>query len=92
MTLGSKEREFDLSSPLVCEGIIGDGCGGGRIFFISDKKLKVYDAIVDEEMVLLEDIFNAIKIKKSGCIISIEFEDELIEFDLSSMGKIKRQI
>ncbi len=27
---------FDLDSPLICEGTIGDECRGNRIFFIED--------------------------------------------------------
>lgn len=79
---------FDLSDPLVCEGIIGDGCGGGRIFFIENEALNVYDAQSKENRVLLKDIKNARKISKSGCIVRIECEQKDIEFDLSSMQVI----
>lgn len=79
---------FDLDSPLVCEGIVGDGCGGDRIFFFEDDSLKVYDKNSKENFTLLEDINNAKKIYKEACIIFIECENELVKFDLSSMQKI----
>lgn len=76
---------FDLSSPLVCEGIVGDGCGGGRIFFIRESALYAHDPISKEDMKLLEDIKMPQKISKNECVISIKCKQEIIEFDLSSM-------
>ncbi|MFA6197254.1 MAG: thiamine biosynthesis protein ThiF [Sulfurimonas sp.] len=76
---------FDLNAPLVCEGIIGDGCGGGRIFFIKDETLYANDPMTGENILLLEDIHMPKSIRKSGCKIFIECEDEKIEFDLSAM-------
>ena len=75
------------NSPLACEGIVGDGCGGGRWFFVEDEKLKVYDPSTKEVMNLLADIKDAKQVTKKGCIITIECEKELIKFDLSSMGR-----
>ncbi|WP_280331814.1 thiamine biosynthesis protein ThiF [Sulfurimonas sp. C5] len=75
---------FDLSSPLVCEGIIGDGCGGGRIFFVEDEKLQVYDPFTKEVKVLLADIKDVQRISKSGCIISLQKLDDIEEFDIST--------
>ena len=46
---------FDLNSPLVCEGIIGDGCGGGRIFYIKDNILNVYDPQTKETIIFMVD-------------------------------------
>lgn len=80
---------FDLNEPLVCEGIVGDGCGGGRIFFIEDETLYAHDPISKENRELLKDIKKAKNISKSGCVVSIECEDETIEFDLSKMRKEK---
>ena len=74
---------FDLDSPLVCEGIVGDGCGGGRIFYIDSNILKVYDPITNDNMVLIKDLKNPKKLIKKGCIISIIYEQEIVEFDLS---------
>ena len=79
---------FDCNSPLVCEGIIGDGCGGGRIFFVEDEKLQVYDPLTDKKMELLSDIKDAKNISKKGCILTINCEDEHIEFDLSLLRKV----
>ncbi|MEA2100765.1 MAG: thiamine biosynthesis protein ThiF [Campylobacterota bacterium] len=78
---------FDLESPLVCEGIIGDGCGGGRIFFIEETCLKVYDPTSKESILLFEDINKPKSITKDGCIIFIECESETIQFDLSALQK-----
>jgi len=79
---------FDLNNPLTCEGIVGDGCGGGRLFVIEDNMLKAYDPQTKESITLLEDIEHPKKISKSACIVSIECESEIIEFDLSLMKKV----
>lgn len=79
---------FDLTLPLVCEGIIGDGCGGGRIFFIDGKTLFANDPQTGENTFLLDGIKNAISISKKACVISIESEEKIIKFDLSSLRKI----
>jgi hypothetical protein len=79
---------FDMDSPLVCEGIIGDGCGGGRIFHIKENALFVYDKTTQKSKPLLENIFNAKKLSKSACIITIECIDEVIRFDLSLMKRV----
>ncbi len=76
---------FNLDSPLVCEGIVGDGCGGGRIFHIENSCLKVYDPQTQEIKVLLENLSSPEKISKKVCIITIKCENETIEFDLSAM-------
>lgn len=78
---------FDLNSPLVCEGIIGDGCGGGRFFVVKDSVLKAYDPQSKESIVLLKDVSDAISISKKACIITIKCEGQIIEFDLSLMSK-----
>ena len=75
------------NSPLACEGIIGDGCGGGRWFFVEKEILKAYDPQTKEVMNLLADIKDAKEVSKKGCIITIKCEKELVKFDLSSMGK-----
>ena len=77
---------FDIDSPLVCEGVIGDGCGGGRVFFIDANTLKVYDPTSKQEMTLLGEIKNPLKLSKSGCIITIECETKCLRFDLSAMS------
>ncbi|MCX6052008.1 MAG: thiamine biosynthesis protein ThiF [Campylobacterales bacterium] len=80
---------FDLNAPLVCEGIIGDGCGGGRIFFIKDETLYANDPMTNENILLLENIHMPRSVSKKGCVVTIECENELIEFDLSKMKKSK---
>jgi len=77
---------FDLNSPLVCEGIIGDGCGGGRIFFIEDGLLQAYDPQSKNSIILLKNIKDAISISKKVCIISIKCKSEIIKIDLSKIN------
>ncbi|MFA6137653.1 MAG: thiamine biosynthesis protein ThiF [Sulfurimonas sp.] len=83
---------FDLNAPLVCEGIIGDGCGGGRIFFIKDETLYANDPMTGENRELLQDIHMPRSISKKGCLITIECQNEKIELDLSSMHKTTKNI
>ena len=82
---------FDLSSPLVCEGIIGDGCGGGRIFFVRGDTLFTYDPTTKTEQILLKDLPNANSVTKKVCEITIECEDEQIVFDLSLLRRVFRK-
>jgi len=79
---------FDLNDPLMCEGIIGDGCGGGRIFMVVENTLKAYDPMTKNSRVLLEDIKKPLIISKKACIVSVICEDETVEFDLSEMRKV----
>lgn len=79
------------NNPLACEGIIGDGCGGGRWFFVEDEMLKVYDPTTKDIRVLLFDIKDALSVTKSGCMVSVECRDEFIEFDLSKLKKSSSQ-
>ncbi|NOR58849.1 MAG: thiamine biosynthesis protein ThiF [Sulfurimonas sp.] len=79
---------FDLNDPLICEGIIGDGCGGGRLFMVKENVLKAYDPITKNSRVLLEDIKKPLSISKKACIVTVVCEDETIEFDLSEMRKV----
>lgn len=79
---------YDLNSPLVCEGIVGDGCGGGRLFVVDDEKLIAYDPQTKESNTLLENVSNAEKISKKVCIVTVECGSRVIEFDLSLMKEI----
>ena len=74
---------FDLNSPLVCEGIIGDGCGGGRLFYIQDDILKTYDPQTKASTTLLSSVKDVKSIQKKKCIIYIQCTSKTIEFDLS---------
>ena len=76
---------FDLESPLVCEGIIGDGCGGGRVFFVEEEKLFAYDPTTDMKMELLDGLYGVKRIRKKACIITLELESKTIAFDLSAL-------
>ena len=71
-----------------CMGIIGDGCGAGREFFVKNETLCVYDPYTEENMILLEDIQGAKSISKHRCILTIECEVEEIKFDLSALKKV----
>ena len=79
---------FNVEDDLVCEGIIGDGCGGGRLFIVQDEKLQAYDPQTQSYIVLLEDVLNAVKISKSACLIKIVCKNETICFDLSKLEKV----
>jgi len=79
---------FDLKSPLICEGIIGDGCGGGRLFIVKDKTLFAYDPMTKEQIILLSSIVNAKSIRKDACIITIVSPYEDIIFDLSKLERV----
>ena len=74
---------YNLNSPLVCEGIVSDGCGGGRIFAVEDGCLVAYDPFSKQTMILERGIQQARKIVKNGCIVTVECEDGVLEFDLS---------
>ena len=76
---------FDLNSDLVCEGIVGDGCGGGRIFYIKDETLFAYDPCAKESISILKSIKNAQRLTKKGCIVTVECLEKTIKFDLSSL-------
>jgi hypothetical protein len=76
---------FDLNDPLVCEGIIGDGCGGGRIFFIKDSTLFAYDPQTESQILLIDNFKNVQNISKKKCLITIKCEDETLYFDLSKL-------
>jgi hypothetical protein len=79
---------FDLENPLVCEGVIGDGCGGGRIFSVQDETLIAYDPQTQSCITLLEDVTNVLKIEKSACIITVVCQNETIFFNLSTLSKV----
>lgn len=79
---------FDVNSPLVCEGIIGDGCGGGRFFLVEDETLVAYDPQTKFKIFLLDGIKNAKSLRKKTCLLTIECEEEVIEFDLSALKRV----
>lgn len=77
--------ELDKNNPLMCEGIIGDGCGGGRIFFIKKREVLAHDPIANEDITLfkIDEIPN--KLTKKECVLYLEYDKFIIEFDLSTM-------
>jgi len=74
-----------FKSKIYCEGIIGDGCGGGRFFIVEDTTLIAYEPNTKEKIVLLKNIYMPKSISKKGCIITIKCENETIVFDLSKL-------
>lgn len=80
---------FNLDSSLVCEGIIGDGCGGGRIFFTEKIELFVYDPTTQERhfLVALPEVIQ--EISKDACIITLQTEKKVYKYDLSQMKIIE---
>ena len=82
----SKDFPFDRESPLVCEGIIGDGCGGGRIFYIQDATLFAFDPLSKQSISLLGNLPKLSAISKEGCIISMVSTEGILTFDLSKMS------
>ena len=77
--------EYSASSKISCMGIIGDGCGGGREFFVKEQTLYSYDPYTKQTMALFSPIYKAKKISKHRCVISIECEEEMVKIDLSSL-------
>jgi len=76
---------FDLDSALVCEGIVGDGCGGGRIFYIKEHKLFAYDPYSKITRELFDAPKNTYSIKKKGCVITMTSQEMSVDFDLSTL-------
>ena len=79
---------FDVKADLVCEGIIGDGCGGGRVFVVVDETLIAYDPQTQQSITLLEGILNAVKVTKKACLVTIICVNEVIKFDLSALKRV----
>lgn len=80
---------FSGDDALVCEGIVGDGCGGGRLFFIEDNKLKAYDSTTQDSLVLLDEIKDAKELSKDGCLLFIDTNKKRVIFDLSLLKVIE---
>jgi len=80
---------FSGDDALVCEGIVGDGCGGGRLFFIEDNKLKAYDSTTQDSLVLLDEIKDAKELSKDGCLLFIDINKKRVIFDLSLLKVIE---
>ena len=76
-------KAFDPTSW--CEGVIGDGCGGGRIFFTCKDALKVYDPTTKEVMTLLDNLESPEELSKKGCHLFFTCKGEKMGFDLSKM-------
>jgi len=86
----SNDGELLLQHPQdVCPGIVGDGCGGGRLFIADtfNNKVKAYYPDDNSMMTLLEDLNEPSGISKKGCELYIANTNahEIVVFDLSKM-------
>ena len=86
----SNAGELLLQHPQgVCAGIIGDGCGGGRLFIADtfNNKIKAYFPDDNSMMTLLEGLNEPGGIAKKGCELYIANSNanEIVVFDLSKM-------
>ena len=82
------EGELLLQHPQgVCGGIVGDGCGGGRLFIADtfNNKVKAYFPDDHSMMTLLEGLNEPGGISKKGCELYIANAHEIVVFDLSKM-------
>ena len=82
--------EMLLQHPqALCAGIIGDGCGGGRLFMADtfNNKVKVYYPEDGTMMTLLENLSEPSGISKRGCELFIANTNAhtIMKFDLSKM-------
>ena len=88
----SDSGEILLQHPQgVCPGIVGDGCGGGRLFITDtfNNKVKAYYPDDNSMMTLLEGLNEPSGISKKGCELYIVNTNahEIVVFDLSKMEK-----
>ncbi|MBU0632089.1 thiamine biosynthesis protein ThiF [bacterium] len=82
-------KEIEQFEPTSwCEGIIGDGCGGGRIFFTCKDSLNVYDPITKMSRILLDGLDDPKELSKKGCHLFFTCKDEKMTFDLSKMALV----
>ena len=86
----SDSGEILLQHPQgVCAGIIGDGCGGGRLFIADtyNNKVKAYFPDDNSMMTLLEGLNEPGGIAKKGCELFIADTNahRIVVFDLSTM-------
>ena len=80
------EELEQLGASSWCEGIIGDGCGGGRFFFTCKDSLKTYDPLTKEVMTLVKNLQEPQNISKKGCHLFFTCKLKEMTFDLSKMA------
>ncbi len=86
----SDSGEILLQHPQgVCPGIVGDGCGGGRLFIADtfNNKVKAYFPDDNSMRTLVSDLNEPSGIAKKGCELYIANTNahEIVVFDLSKM-------
>lgn len=78
--------ELNLHNPQdICIGVIGDGCGGGRVFIADtdNNMIKAYEPESGDIIILADNISKPKLIKKIGCMLYITNDiNETIEIDL----------
>jgi hypothetical protein len=80
------EKFKNYNQKLICKGIIGDGCGGDRTFYIDNNTLYAYDDTTKTSLKLLGNLENIISIEKRKCIIYLtNSKNNILEFDLSTI-------
>jgi hypothetical protein len=72
-------------SSLRCKGIIGDGCGGDREFYIENETLYAYDPTSKTATLLASNIKDALHISKKGCDIFIKTKEKELIFNLPKL-------
>lgn len=86
----SNEKPVLLQHPQgVACGLVGDGCGGGRLFVCDtyNGKVKVYDPLGGRIQTLVEGLHEPTGISKRGCHLYIAETGahRIVKFDLSAM-------
>lgn len=79
------EELKSLGATSWCEGIIGEGCGGGRFFFTCKDSIKAYDPYTKAVMTLIKDLDAPQNISKNGCRLYFTCKEKETVFDLSLM-------
>ncbi len=66
-------------------GIIGDGCGGGRLFILELYAVKVFDFETKEIMEIYTQAEKMYSFSKKGCDLFITTDERILKFNLSMM-------
>lgn len=74
-----------LSKLPHCHGVIGDGCGGDRIFYIKNEQLFAFENYTQREILLQKGFKGAKKITKEGCLLFIECHGGVVKVDLQAL-------
>jgi hypothetical protein len=78
-----------LGATSWCEGIIGDGCGGGRFFFTCKDSINAYDPFSKSVMLLIDGLDEPQNITKKGCQLFFTCKEKKKIFDFSLMSLVE---